>query len=190
MWSGVDAFHQAGAQVVMCYSNHATSTVFPSCRNPLQSASRCIYILLQCLYHLGIPIFWYVTLLFRYVGMYILEKLAANISSEDLFVDYPEYRGGKLLLNVGTYISIDMMSYVQKTESFSLPLWRSQISLLLYSKVLQKWLCVSKLYFWFQSNNSHTGGLCGWQFTIVERKFWKNFLHVNRAITSDSICNK
>jgi len=93
--------------------------------------------------------------------MYILEKLAAYIPSEDLFMHYPEYRGSKLLLNVGTYISIDMMSYVRKTESFSLPLWRSQISLLLYSKVLQKWLCVSKLYFRFLSNNSHTDGLCG-----------------------------
>jgi len=84
LWRGVDVFHQAGAKVVMCYSNHAASTVFPSCRNPLKSAPRCVYSVVQCLYHLRFPIFWYMTLLFRYVGMYILEKLAAYIPSEDL----------------------------------------------------------------------------------------------------------
>ena len=160
VWRGVDVFHQAGAKVVMCHSNHAASTVFPSCRNPVQSALRCVYILVQCLYHLRIPIFWYMTLLFQYVGMYILEELAAFIPWEDLFMDYPEYRGSKLLLNVGTYISINMILYVQKTESFSSPLWRSQISVLLYSKHC-KIGCVSNLYIRCQLHNSRTDGLCG-----------------------------
>jgi hypothetical protein len=47
--------------------------------------------------------------------MYILEVLAALIPWEDLFMDHPEYRGSKLLLNDGTYISINMITYVQKT---------------------------------------------------------------------------
>jgi hypothetical protein len=38
VWTGVDVFHQPGAKVVMCISNHAASTVFPSCRNALQFA--------------------------------------------------------------------------------------------------------------------------------------------------------
>ena len=93
VWRGADVFHQAGAKVVMCYINHAASTVSPSCRNPLKSAPRCVYILVQCLYHLRIPIFWYMALLFQYVGMYILSRLAAYSPSEDLFMDYPEYTG-------------------------------------------------------------------------------------------------
>jgi hypothetical protein len=75
-------------------------------------------------------------------------------------MDYCEYRGSKLLLNVGTYISINMISYVQKAESFSSPLRRSQISTLVF-KALQNWLFVSNLYIWCQSNISHTDSLYG-----------------------------
>jgi hypothetical protein len=57
--------------------------------------------------------------------VYILEEVPAFILSacqEDLFMDYPKYRDGKLLSNLGTSVSVYMMSYILKTELSSSPL--------------------------------------------------------------------
>lgn len=146
--------------------------MFPSCISPLQSAPRCVYILVLCLYHLRISILWYMTLLFQYVGMYVMEDLAALIPWEDIFMDYSEYRDSKLLLNIGTYISIDLMPYVQKTESFSSPLWRSQICVLLYSKH-SKYGCVSANSTFGVSWTISIQAVCVANNSLLERKCGK-----------------
>jgi len=76
-------------------------------------------------------------------------------------MDYSEYRGSELLSNIGTYMSIEMISYVQKTESFSSPLWRSQMCVLLYSKHCKSSCVSANSTFGGQLNNIHTGDLCG-----------------------------